>query len=96
MCRAILKLKSNAYFERGSEVGADNEQFDVAWHSQLLDSIKDVHADNEQNRCKATERTWIKCLSQFEIVKGAMNIKLCMRDSIEIIFPANKLVADGG
>ncbi|GBN47586.1 hypothetical protein AVEN_216233-1 [Araneus ventricosus] len=28
--------------------------------AQLLDSIKDVHADNEQNRCKATERTWVK------------------------------------
>ncbi|GBM94610.1 hypothetical protein AVEN_203598-1 [Araneus ventricosus] len=45
----------------------------ATWQRQLLDSIKDFHADNEQNRRKTTERT---CLSRFGIFERG--IRFCI------------------
>ncbi|GBO39296.1 hypothetical protein AVEN_270955-1, partial [Araneus ventricosus] len=66
-CCAILMLKSNAYFARESEEDAGNVQLDVTWYGQLFDSIGDIYVDNEQNRYKATKRTWVKYLPESEV-----------------------------
>ncbi|GBO07037.1 hypothetical protein AVEN_258302-1 [Araneus ventricosus] len=83
------------------ELESDADTHKTMLHDrQLLDSIRDSHADNGQNRWNATERTWDKYPSEFDIldcfVKGTMDIKLYIRDSIEFIFPENKLVAECG